>query len=351
MPEEPPVTTPFDDIRRLVAMMPGPDEAAVAAVRERDRSLAKPLGGLGRLESIVEWLAAWQGRPQPSVTRPLVCVFAANHGVARRQQTADPTEASRRMLESFAAGGAAINQICSSLDLGFKVFDLALEMPTDDIVDGPALSEKACVATMAFGMEAIAGGADLLAVGEMGSGNTIVAAAIYAAFYGGPADRWIARGTGDEKGVSRTAGIVEAALRTHREHLGDPLEVLARLGGRDIAAMAGAILAARLQRIPVVLDGYVASAAAAVLHALHPGAIDHCIAGHLSDESAHKEVLKRLGKVPLLDLGLRVGEGTGAALAASLVRTAAACHAGMGTVEQTDLSRDGGRPEVIYAAS
>src|SRR5215212_1264711 len=231
MPEAPPAASPFDDIRRLVGMMPGPDAAAVAAVRERDRHLMKPQGSLGRLEWLVEWLAAWQGRSQPSVTRPLVCVFAASHGVVRRDVSTYPAEVNAQVLANFAAGGAAINQICSSLDLGFKVFDLALEMPTDDIVDGPALSEKACVATMAFGMEAIAGGADLLAVGEMGIGNTIVAAAIYAALYGGPADRWIARGTGDEKGLSKMAAIVEAALRTHRDHLGDPLEVLARLGG------------------------------------------------------------------------------------------------------------------------
>ena len=221
------------------------------------------------------------------------------------------------MLANFAAGGAAINQICASLDLGFKVFDLALDLPTDDIVDGPALDEQACVATMAFGMEAIAGGADLLAIGEMGIGNTTVAAAIYAALYGGPAARWVGRGTGlDDDGLARKIEAVEAALRTHRDHLDDPLEVLRRLGGREIAAMAGAILAARLQRIPVILDGYVATAAAAVLHALDPAAIDHCLAGHLSAEGAHREVLERLGKVPLLDLGMRLGEGTGAALAA-----------------------------------
>ncbi len=188
---------------------------------------------------------------------------------------------------------------------------------------------------MAFGMEAIAGGTDLLAVGEMGIGNTTVAAAIYAALYGGAPEAWVGRGTGvDDAGYARKVEAVTGALARHAGHLDDPLEVLRRLGGRDVAAIAGAILAARLQRIPVVLDGYVATAAAAVLHALEPAAIDHCVAGHLSAEGAHQEVLERLGKIPLLALGMRLGEGTGAALAVGLIRAAAACHRGMATFDE-----------------
>ncbi len=340
---DPASATPFDDIRRLVAMMPGPDEAAVAAVRERDRNLTKPSGSLGRLEWLVEWLAAWQGKPQPTVDRPLVCVFAGSHGVAARGVSAYPSDVNRQMLENFAAGGAAINQICASLGLGFKVFDLALDMPTRDFTEAPAMDEKSTVATMAFGMESIAGGADLLAVGEMGIGNTTAAAAIYAALYGGEAAHWVGRGTGvDDAGLARKVAAVEAGLKAHAGSLDDPLEVLRRLGGREIAAMAGAILACRLQHIPVVFDGYVATAAAAVLHAIHPAAIDHCVAGHLSAEGAHMDVLERLGKIPLLALGLRLGEGSGAALAASLVKTAAAIHRDMATFEQAGVSRQTG---------
>jgi nicotinate-nucleotide--dimethylbenzimidazole phosphoribosyltransferase len=352
MPEAPLPTSPFDDIRRLISMMPGPDEAAVAAVRERNADLAKPPGSLGRFEWLVEWLAAWQGRPQPAVVRPLVCVFAANHGVAGREVSADPRAITQQALANFTAGGAAINQICASLDLGLKVFDLALELPTGDIVEGPAMDEKGCVATIAFGMEAIAGGTDLLVVGEMGIGNMISAAAIYAALYGGRASRWVCKGTGlGDKDPARKAAVVEAALSRHKADLHDPLDILSRLGGRDIAAIAGAILAARLQRIPVVLDGYVATAAAAILHALHPSTIDHCVAGHLSAEDAHREVLERLDKIPLLALGIGLGEGTGAALAAELVRTAAACHSGMATVEQAGVSREMGEAAALYAAS
>src|SRR5918993_4549231 len=238
-----PASSPFDDIRRLITTIPGPDEAAVEAVRARDRQLTKPAGSLGRLEELVEWLAAWQGKPNPAVERPLVCVFAGSHGVAARGVSAYPSEVNRQMLENFAAGGGAINQICASLGLGFKVFDLALDMPTRDIVEEAAMDERSCVATMAFGMEAVAGGIDLLCVGELGIGNTTVAAAIYAALYGGPAEHWVGRGTGiDDAGLARKVGAVEAALERHRPDFSDPLQILARLGGREGAAGARPLL-------------------------------------------------------------------------------------------------------------
>ena len=333
---------PFDDIRQLVAGMPGPDLAAADAVRARDAELTKPAGSLGRMEEIAEGLAAWQGKAPPRVERPLVCVFAGNHGVAAKGVSAYPQAVTRQMLENFAAGGAAINQICAAFDLGFKVFDLALDLPTGDFTEGDALDERACVATMAFGMEALAGGADLLCLGEMGIGNTTAAAAILAALYGGDAAFWCGRGTGvDDEGLARKVAAVEAGLAHHRAHLGDPLEVLRRFGGREMAAICGAIIAARLQRIPVILDGYVATPAAAILRALNPAALDHCMAGHLSAEGAHRDVLARLGKQPLLALDMRLGEGSGAALAAGLVKAAAAIHAGMATFGQAGVARKG----------
>ena len=243
--------TPFSDIRRLIASVPGADRDAVAMVRERDALLTKPAGALGRLENLVEWLAAWQGKGQPSLDRPLVCVFAASHGVTKRGVSAFPAEVNRQMLDNFAAGGGAINQLCAAYGLGFKVFDLAIDLPTGDICEGPAFTEKECVATMAFGMEAIAAGTDCLGLGEMGIGNTTIAAAIYAALYGGEAAHWVGRGTGvDAAGIERKVAAVEAALAFHAGHLDDPLQVLSRLGGREIAAMAGAILAARMQTHP-----------------------------------------------------------------------------------------------------
>ncbi len=328
---------PFDDIRALMAHLPPLDEEAAAAIRARDAELTKPPGSLGRLEEIAVWLGAVQAKTVPTASRPLVAVFAGNHGVVARGVSPYPASVTAGMVANFAAGGAAVNQICGHLGLGLKVFELALEIPTADITVAPALDEAACAATIAFGMEAIHG-TDLLALGEMGIGNTTVAAAIYAALYGGEARHWVGRGTGvDEAGYARKVGAVEDALALNRDHLGDPLEVLRRLGGREVAALVGAILAARIERVPVILDGYVVCAAAAVLHAMDPAALDHCIAGHRSAEGAHADVLQRLGKVPLLDLGMRLGEGSGAALAAGIVRSALACHTGMATFTQAGV--------------
>lgn len=329
---------PFDDIRRLIEDLPGPDEKAAAAVRDREAQLTKPPGSLGRLEHIAEWLAAWQGRAKPAVTRPLVAIFAANHGIAAQGVSAYPQAVTRQMVGNFAAGGAAINQICRTFDLGLKVFELALDHPTPDITCEDAFDEKSCAATIAFGMEAIAGEIDLLCIGEMGIANTSVAAAIYHALYGGRAVDWVGRGTGvDDAGLRRKAGAVAAAV----ERIGgerDPLEILRRVGGREIAALSGAILAGRMQRVPVIVDGFVATAGAAILHAMRADAIDHCLFAHRSAEAAHATVLQRLGRKPLLDLDLRLGEGTGAALAAGLVKAAVATHNGMATFEQAGVA-------------
>ncbi len=323
---------PFDAFTTLIAQMPGPSAEAVAAVRARDGQLTKPPGALGRLEEIVEFLAAWQDKAQPTVERPTVVVFAGNHGVVAQGVSPYPSSVTEQMLKNFSAGGAAVNQICATYGAGLKVFELALQIPTKDITQEPAMEARECAATLAFGMEAIAGGADLLVLGEMGIGNTTVAAAIHHALYGGAAADWVGRGTGvDDEGLKRKADAVARAVALHKDQLTDPWEILRRLGGREIAAMAGAILAARMERIPVLLDGYVVCAAAAILHALHPGSLDHCMAGHVSAEAAHAEVLRRLGKKPLLDLGMRLGEGSGAAVAIGLVKAAVACHRDMAT--------------------
>lgn len=330
---------PFDDFRELLRNLPGPDMAAVRAVRERDAELTKPAGSLGRLEEIAEWLAAWTGRP-PAVNRPLVAVFAGNHGVTRAGVSPYPSEVTAQMVETFAAGGAAINQICIAHDLGLKVFDLALDFPTGDITQEAALDERHCAATMAFGMESIAGGTDLLCIGEMGIGNTTIGAAIFHGLYGGEARDWVGPGAGATGEVlARKIEAVETAVRLHKPHLGDPLEVMRRVGGREVAAMAGAILAARVERIPVIIDGYVATAAAAILHAANPKALDHCLLGHVSAEPGHMRAIEKLDKTPLLALGMRLGEGTGAALAAGIVKAAAQCHTGMATFSQAGVSR------------
>lgn len=330
---------PFDDIRSLFQRLPPGDQAAAVAVAARDAVLTKPPGALGRLEGLAAWVATWQANYPPRISRPVVAVFAGNHGVVAQGVSPYPAEVTQQMVANFQSGGAAVNQICKTFDLGLKVFELALEHPTRDITQHAALEEAECAATMAYGMEAIAGGCDLLCIGEMGIGNTTIAAAIAYALYGGRAEDWVGPGTGlDAAGMQRKADVVARAVAHHRGSLEDPLEVLRRLGGREIAAMAGAILAARMERIPVLLDGYVATAAAAILHAMRPDALDHCVAAHCSAEPAHRTMLQKLGKQPLLDLGMRLGEGSGAALAAGLVKAAVALHNDMATFESAGVS-------------
>ncbi|MCW2307627.1 nicotinate-nucleotide--dimethylbenzimidazole phosphoribosyltransferase [Rhodobium gokarnense] len=331
---------PFDDIRALLQSVPGPDADAVAAVRAREAVLTKPLGSLGRLEEIAEWLAAWQRREMPKVDIVRVAIFAGNHGVAARGVSAYPPEVTKQMVANFTNGGAAINQMCASQDFSLRVYELALDHPTGDITETDALGERDCAATIAYGMEAIDGDIDLLCIGEMGIANTAVAAAIAHSLYGGAPEDWVGPGTGVVgPGLqAKIAAVDAAAKRMKAEGVTDGLEILRRVGGREIAGMAGAILAGRHHRVPVVVDGFVATSAACALHAVNPDAIAHCIFSHRSAEPAHTRMLECLGQTALLDLGLRLGEGTGAALAAGIIRVAAATHSGMATFEEAGVA-------------
>ncbi len=325
------------EIAETLAHLPGPDEAARAAAEAHEARLTKPPGALGRLEALAAWLAAWQGRHPPRLDRPRVAVFAGNHGVAQRGVSAWPASVTAEMVQNFIDGGAAVNAICSALDAELRVYELSLETPTADFTCAPAMTDEECARAIAYGMMAVEPGIDALAVGEMGIANTTSAAAIAHVLHGGRAEDW----TGPGAGVSgeRLAAKVETVRLGAALHGGrPPLEVLRRLGGYETAAMFGALLAARMGRVPVLLDGYSAAAAAAVLHALDPSGLDHCQAGHLSAEPAHARLLALWGKAPLLDLGMRLGEGSGAALALALLKAAAACHAGMATFESAGLS-------------
>jgi len=331
--------SPFTDIIELLTIVPDGDERAVEAVRARDATLTKPAGSLGRMEELVEFLARWQGKAPPTLDNPMVAIFAGNHGVAARGVSAFPAAVTAQMVANFTNGGAAISQICGLHGLNLRVFELALDLPTGDITVEAAMDDRTCAATIAYGMEAVAGQPDLLAIGEMGIGNTTVAAAIYAALYGDNGATWVGRGTGvDDQGLGRKAAAVDAALAHHYDELVDPLSILARLGGREIAAMLGAIISTRQQKIPVIVDGFVATAAAAVAHAVNPRAIDHCLFAHVSAETAHARALARMGVEPLLNLGMRLGEGSGAALAAVLVKTALHLHTHMATFAEAAVS-------------
>jgi nicotinate-nucleotide--dimethylbenzimidazole phosphoribosyltransferase len=335
----PPLSPAYADVIELLTIVPDGDEAAVAAVRNRDAQLTKPAGSLGALEALVEFLARWQSRAQPRLDNPMVTIFAGNHGVTDQGVSAFPREVTAQMVANFTNGGAAISQICALHEINLRVFELALDLPTGDITQEPALDDKMCAATIAYGMEAIAGKPDLICIGEMGIGNTTVAAALYAALYGGTGADWVGRGTGvDDAGLSRKADAVDRALARHAGELDHPLAILARLGGREIAAMLGALIAARHQKVPVIVDGFVATSAAAIAHAVNPAAIDHCIFAHVSAESGHARALQAMDRKGLLDLGMRLGEGSGAALAAVLAKTALHLHNNMATFESAAVS-------------
>ena len=320
----------LDDIRRCARDLPGPDARASAAAADREARLTKPAGALGRLEAAARWLAAWQGRHPPLLDTVQVRVFAANHGVAARGVSAYPAAVTAQMVGNFEAGGAAINQLCRVAGAQLRVIALDLDQPTADMTQGPAMDEGGCAHAFATGAATVTEGIDLLALGEMGIANTTAAAAICLALYGGQAAAWTGPGTGVAGDtLRRKEEVVAAAVAANRSAMTDPLQVLRCVGGREIAAQAGAILAARRKRVPVLLDGFVCGAAAAIVHALDPSALDHCLAGHRSAEPAHARLLERLGLRPLLDLDMRLGEASGAALAIMILRAAVACHTGM----------------------
>ena len=336
--EHPPAAS-LEEMRRIVRDLPGPDLESATKAATHERRLTKPPGALGRLEVLAEWLATWQGRHPPRVARPRVAVFAGNHGVAARGVSAYPPEVTAQMVRNFRDGGAAVNQLCQGVDAELRVYEMRLEAPTEDIVEAPAMSEAACANAIAYGMMAVEEGLDLLALGEMGIANTTAAAAICLALFGGDAEDWTGPGTGIAgAALARKTEVVAAAVARHRGAMPDGLAVMCCLGGHELAAIAGAVIAARRARTPVLLDGYAATAAAAVLYAMDKCALDHCQVAHLSAEPAHGRLCRAIDKRPILDLGMRLGEASGAVLAIGIVRAAAHCHAGMATFAEAGVS-------------
>jgi len=337
----PPTFSSLAALRVACLDLPPGDDAAAAAVAARQAQLTKPPGSLGRLEDIVAWLARWQGRA-PRLDRVDILVFAGNHGVTAQGVSAYPAAVTAQMVANFSAGGAAINQLARQAGASLRVIALALEAPTNDFTQAPAMDERTFLDAVAQGHDAVARAApapDLVCLGEMGIGNTTAAAALAAALFGGGAARWAGRGTGvDDAGLVRKRAVIAAALGRHARLHDDPLALAAALGGRELAALLGAALAARRQGVPVLLDGFVSTAAVAPLAKLRSDALDHALAAHVSAEAAHRALLDQLGLAPLLDLGMRLGEASGAALAVPLLRAALACHTGMATFGEAGVT-------------
>jgi len=331
--------TSFSDLRALCLDLPGGHPAASSAVLKREATLTKPPRSLGRLEDLVAWLAHWQGFSPPRLERVEIVVFAGNHGVTRLGVSAYPAEVTAQMVGNFSAGGAAINQLARTAGAELRVIPLSLDQPTADFTQQPALTEQEFLAAVATGYEAVSPQCDLICVGEMGIGNTTAAAAVAAALFGGGGERWAGRGTGvDAEGLARKRAVIDRALKRHAALLHNPLMIAAALGGRELAAILGAVLCARRQRIPVLLDGFVCTAAVAPLAKLRADTLAHALAGHVSAEAGHRMLLDELGLKPLVDLDMRLGEASGAAVAVLILRAALACHTGMATFAEAGVS-------------
>lgn len=327
----------IQDARELLTSMPAPDCGAFEAASERNSQLTKPAGSLGRLEEVATWYCGWKGDAKATVEAPQIVIFAGNHGVTAQNISAFPAEVTAQMVLNFEHGGAAINQLSKLAGAELSVVPIDLDKPTADFTQSAAMTEAELCIALNTGWSSVNVNCDLLVVGEMGIGNTTAAAAMLTALYGGSADDWVGPGTGlDDEGIRHKVKVVQRAVDLN--HSDDPFEVLRKLGGREIAAMTGAILAARHKKIPVILDGFIASTSAAVLKKCDPSALDHVVAGHVSAESAHVDVLHKLELKPLLDLNMRLGEGSGAAVAIQIVKAALACHSGMATFAEAGVS-------------
>ena len=334
--DEPSVT--LEEIRGILRELPGPDLEAASAVATREAQLTKPPGALGRLEEISAWLATWQGRAKPRVDHPRIAVFAGNHGVAALGVSAFPASVTEQMVQNFIAGGAAINQLCKTFDADLRVYEMALDVPTHDFTQEPAMDEREAGHAMSYGMMAVEPGLDVICLGEMGIANTTSASALACALFGGTAADWVGPGTGVAgDALKRKTEAVAAGIRRHKG-AGDPLDLLACLGGFELAAIAGAVIAARRARTPVVLDGFACTVAASVLHRIDPRLLDHCIVAHVSAEPGHRRLLAAIGKTALFDFGMRLGEASGAALALGVLKAAVACHVGMATFAEAGVS-------------
>ncbi len=348
----------MDLLQATIARIEPVDENARAAARARQDSLTKPPGSLGRLEELAVQVAAITGRATPTIEERLVFTFCGDHGVVAEGVSAFPGEVTPQMVRNFTQGGAAINVLARWAGARSVVVDVGVAVPLEDcpgvlprkvrpgtanLAQGPALTRAEAVAALEVGIRTFAetwsGRPALLALGEMGIGITTPAAAIAAAITGLPPAEVTGRGTGvDDARLAHKCAVIQRALDLNRPDASDGLDVLAKVGGLEIAAMAGAMLAGAAHRVPVVLDGFICGAAALVAAALAPRARDYFIAGHCSVEPGHRAVLAHLGLKPVVELDLRLGEGTGATLAIPIIDAACRLLAEMATFAEAGVA-------------
>ncbi|KRW93970.1 nicotinate-nucleotide--dimethylbenzimidazole phosphoribosyltransferase [Paracoccus sp. MKU1] len=313
------------------------DQTAAAAARDRQDQLTKPPGSLGRLEELAVFMAGWQGRERPRIERAQALVFAGNHGIVAQGVNPFPAEVTAQMVENFRKGGAAINQLCRLSGAELQVIALDLDRPTGDFTQGMAMEVDDLVAAIQTGKNAVDPQADVILLGEMGIGNSTVAAALAAATFGGTAEDWVGRGTGaDDAIMANKLRAVAAGLKRHKG-AATAASILGSYGGREQAAICGAVIRARELGIPVILDGFICSAAAGVLLVNDRNALDHCLIGHESAEPGHRRLIAVMQKKPVVTLDMRLGEGSGAAVALMILRAALECHNGMATFAEAGI--------------
>jgi nicotinate-nucleotide--dimethylbenzimidazole phosphoribosyltransferase len=312
-------------LRLRLADLPRCDESARAAVESRAAEILRPSGALAWLDETAAWVAGWQRTDRPAIRKPAGVIFAADHGVAVAGVSAYSPDVTASMLSAYRRGQATINAFARAAGAEVHAVDVGVGDPTGDIRTESAMSEERFDAVVRVAIETIdALDCDLLVLGEMGIGNTTASAAIAASLAGGETASWVGRGTGvDDAGLARKRVAVQQAQR-RIAGITDPIEILREVGGAELAALAAATVAARHRSIPVVLDGYITAASVLPLAMVDPTALDHCIVGHCSAEPGHRKLLERLGKRPLLDLDMRLGEGSGAMAAVPLIRMACA---------------------------
>ncbi|MDQ3739287.1 MAG: nicotinate-nucleotide--dimethylbenzimidazole phosphoribosyltransferase [Actinomycetota bacterium] len=308
-------------LHALLDDLPVPDLESAVAVADRAEHILRPSGALAVLDGLAAWLAGWQRTVTPRIERPAVLVFCADHGVALAEQvSAYPVEVTAAALAAHREGRATISVFARRLGADISMIDVGVGRPTGDIRTTDALEPgrfDEIVETATDAVDEL--DADVLVLGEIGIGNTTAAAAVAAAVTDRRPDEWVGRGSGvDDEGLDRKRAAVEAAM-VRLDGADDPIEMLRKVGGSELVAIAAASMAARHRSIPVVLDGFVVGASVLPIHVLEPSALDHCVAGHCSAEVGHRRLLELIGKEPLLDLGMRLGEGSGALAAVPLL--------------------------------
>lgn len=316
--------SPLSDVRDLILKPVEPDTASGKKVRDALLGMGRE-GDFGRLGEAAEWLAKWQRRFPPRIEKPTLAIFAGSHGIVDAGVSLSSNSDTRAHIDALREGKAPLSAIATQAGATVRVFELALDRPTPSIAQEPAMTERECAATIAYGFEAVEDQPDLLAIAVSGAGVGTAAAAVACALYGGSPDYWVRPSAQTPASLStKRSKLVNDALRLHRGHLSDPLEALRCLGGRELAACVGAIIAARHQSIPVVLDGFATTIAAGVVHAVSPAAVSHCLASHITQRPAHEAALERVGLAPLLQLQFQTGGGLGSASAIGVLKTACA---------------------------